>query len=445
MSDAALHAAADQLGEEALRENIRHRVEAAGTSFYWAMRLLPRHRREGMYAIYAFCREVDDIADGDRLAEYKLAELARWHDEIEALYEKRPRHLMARALSRPVQCYALRKEDFLAILAGMEMDARGDIRAPDLATLDLYCARVASAVGHLSVHIFGDPGHAAHAVAEPAQQPPSQFDNDRGFPSQSAGSDEGRQTASLLDQLSGAVQQAVEHTPQSWVRRTGCQRLHPGACRSELFERQVYAIEPPVIVDAILQVIEHLQRRAKGVGRRPGGAAFAVQVEQLAPDRGGRITAISHQVVPIAIAQLDRVEPKRVQHVMAVLRSRPGFKQAFAHRRRSGRIVTRSSVEDGRHAVEPGNLLIGGQYRIIGNIVGVSREPVERVHMRPQVAPNQKRSDREILAAAPLARGSFDALGGLLVDYPGAPFKTVATRPPQGEDLSRCHQPQTSR
>ena len=166
MSDAALHAAADQLGEDALRENIRHRVEAAGTSFYWAMRLLPRHRREGMYAIYAFSREVDDIADGDSPAECKLAELARWHDEIEALYEGRPRHLVARALSRPVQRYALRKEDFLAILAGMEMDARGDIRAPDLAALDLYCARVASAVGHLSVHIFGDPGHAAHAVAE---------------------------------------------------------------------------------------------------------------------------------------------------------------------------------------------------------------------------------------------------------------------------------------
>jgi phytoene synthase len=166
MSDAALCSAADQPSEEAVRETIRHRVEAAGTSFYWAMRLLPRQRREGMYAIYAFCREVDDIADGDKPAEYKLAELARWHDEIEALYEGRPRHLMARALLRPVQCYALRKEDFLAILAGMEMDARGDIKAPDLATLDLYCARVASAVGHLSVHIFGDPGHAAHAVAE---------------------------------------------------------------------------------------------------------------------------------------------------------------------------------------------------------------------------------------------------------------------------------------
>jgi squalene synthase HpnD len=166
VSDAALDAAADQLGEDALRETIRHRVEAAGTSFYWAMRLLPRDRRNGMYAIYAFCREVDDIADGERPVEHKLAALAGWREEIEALYDGRPRHLLACALSEPVRRYELRREDFIAILAGMEMDARGDIRAPDLATLDLYCARVASAVGHLSVHIFGDSSDAAHAVAE---------------------------------------------------------------------------------------------------------------------------------------------------------------------------------------------------------------------------------------------------------------------------------------
>jgi squalene synthase HpnD len=166
VSDAALDAAADRLGEDALRETIRHRVEAAGTSFYWAMRLLPRDRRNGMYAIYAFCREVDDIADGERPVEHKLAALAGWREEIEALYDGRPRHLLARALSGPVRRYELRREDFIAILAGMEMDARGDIRAPDMATLDLYCARVASAVGHLSVHIFGDSSDAAHAVAE---------------------------------------------------------------------------------------------------------------------------------------------------------------------------------------------------------------------------------------------------------------------------------------
>jgi presqualene diphosphate synthase len=166
MSDAALRTAADQPGEDALRETIRHRVEAAGTSFYWAMRLLPRDRRNGMYAIYAFCREVDDIADGERPVEHKLAALAGWREEIEALYDGGPRHLVARALSGPIRCYELRREDFLAIIAGMEMDARRDIRAPDFATLDLYCARVASAVGHLSVQVFGDPSAAAHVVAE---------------------------------------------------------------------------------------------------------------------------------------------------------------------------------------------------------------------------------------------------------------------------------------
>jgi phytoene synthase len=165
VSDAALDGA-DRLREDALRETIRHRVEAAGTSFYWAMRLLPRDRRNGMYAIYAFCREVDDIADGVGPVEDKIAALTGWREEVEALYDRRPRHLVARALAGPVRSYQLRKEDFLAILAGMEMDARADIRSPDLATLDLYCSRVASAVGHLSVHIFGDSTESAHAVAE---------------------------------------------------------------------------------------------------------------------------------------------------------------------------------------------------------------------------------------------------------------------------------------
>src|SRR5438445_6942661 len=166
MNDAALGAVTSELGDPALRETIRRRVEAAGTSFYWAMRLLPKHRRNGMYAVYAFCREVDDVADGEWPVEDKLAALAAWREEIDALYAGHPRHLVACALSEPVLRYRLRRRDFLAVIDGMEMDAREEICAPDLATLDLYCARVASAVGHLSVHVFGDPSDAAHAVAE---------------------------------------------------------------------------------------------------------------------------------------------------------------------------------------------------------------------------------------------------------------------------------------
>jgi phytoene synthase len=129
------------------------------------MRMLPQERRDGMYAVYAFCREVDDIAD-DWPAEQRPAGLAAWHTEIDAIYAGQPRQMIARALQAPVERYQLRKGDFHDLIDGMEMDAGEDIRAPDLATLDLYCARVASAVGHLSVHVFGDPGAAAHRVAD---------------------------------------------------------------------------------------------------------------------------------------------------------------------------------------------------------------------------------------------------------------------------------------
>jgi squalene synthase HpnD len=152
--------------DAALRETIRQRVEAAGTSFYWAMRLLPPERRNAMYALYAFCREVDDIADNAGPPEQKKQALAAWREEIDALYAGRPSHPVARALHHAVISFRLRRGDFHAVIDGMEMDAAEDIRAPDLATLDLYCARVASAVGHLSVHIFGDPGPDAHAVAD---------------------------------------------------------------------------------------------------------------------------------------------------------------------------------------------------------------------------------------------------------------------------------------
>ena len=165
MTGAALDGVGAMPDDAALRETIRRRVEAAGTSFYWAMRLLPQERRDGMYAVYAFCREVDDIADDWPEAD-RPAGLAAWRDEIEAVYAGKPRHLIARALEAPVARFGLRKGDFHDIIDGMEMDAAGAIRAPDFATLDLYCARVAGAVGHLSVHVFGDAGEAAHRVAD---------------------------------------------------------------------------------------------------------------------------------------------------------------------------------------------------------------------------------------------------------------------------------------
>jgi squalene synthase HpnD len=152
--------------ESEIAAAVRARVEAAGSSFYWAMRLLPRPRREAMYAIYAFCREVDDIADDEAPAAEKRAKLDDWRREIDALYAGRPRHLVSRALLGPVADYDLQRRDFLAVIDGMAMDADADIRAPSLAELDLYCDRVASAVGRLSVRIFGDYKPPADRVAD---------------------------------------------------------------------------------------------------------------------------------------------------------------------------------------------------------------------------------------------------------------------------------------
>jgi phytoene synthase len=127
---------------------------AASSSFYFAMRILPPARRDGMFEIYSFCRTVDDIADSAAPRPDRLARLSRWRAEIDALYagEGRPEH---RPFAHAIAEFGLRKEDFLAVIEGMEMDAAEDIRAPDLARLDLYCDRVASAVGRLSVRIFG--------------------------------------------------------------------------------------------------------------------------------------------------------------------------------------------------------------------------------------------------------------------------------------------------
>ncbi len=129
-------------------------LPAAGSSFYLAMRILPREEREGMYAVYAFCRAVDDIADADGPREPRRAALDRWRTAIDALFEERPSELAA-DLASPTRRFALRREDFQAVIDGMGMDLEQNLHAPDWATLDLYCDRVASAVGRLSVRIFG--------------------------------------------------------------------------------------------------------------------------------------------------------------------------------------------------------------------------------------------------------------------------------------------------
>jgi len=145
---------------------------ASGSSFYLAMRIMPQAQREAMFEIYSFCRKVDDIADEAGPRDVRLEQLRRWRADIDALYSRTPPPQLS-GLARAVREFGLQCEDFLAVIDGMGMDVVADIRAPDLATFDLYCDRVASAVGRLSVRVFGmerEPGLAlAHHLGRALQ------------------------------------------------------------------------------------------------------------------------------------------------------------------------------------------------------------------------------------------------------------------------------------
>lgn len=140
-------------------------VTAKKSNFYTALRILPPEQREAMFQVYAFCRAVDDVADEGGPRPMRLHELQQWRRDVDALYDGGPLPVRMVSLAPHVKRFGLQRADFLAVIDGMEMDARADIRAPDWATLDLYCDRVASAVGRLSVRIFGVPETEGLALA----------------------------------------------------------------------------------------------------------------------------------------------------------------------------------------------------------------------------------------------------------------------------------------
>lgn len=138
------------------------KVAQSGSSFYYSFLFLPAQRRRAILALYAFCREVDDIVDGDPTppaAEAPPGDLAHvrlawWREEISRLYAGQATHPVTQALAPHVSEYALPQDELLAILDGMEMDLHQS-RYLDFAGLRQYCHRVAGVVGLLSARIFG--------------------------------------------------------------------------------------------------------------------------------------------------------------------------------------------------------------------------------------------------------------------------------------------------
>lgn len=148
------------------RAHVNRIVARSGTSFQWGMRVLPAERRRAMHAIYAFCREVDDVADRPGAAAGKRRALAAWREEIGRLYSGRPERPTTRALLDPVRRFDLPREEFLAMIDGMEIDAAPAVRMRTLDELLDYCRKVAGSVGVLSVHAFGVPRHPGPRIAE---------------------------------------------------------------------------------------------------------------------------------------------------------------------------------------------------------------------------------------------------------------------------------------
>ena len=148
--------------------------KASTSSFYIAMRLMPAEERDAMFAIYAFCRKVDDIADdgvGTRAERHERLE--QWRTDLRAAVCRHRSRNKCVSWRPAVARYGLRLQDFLSVLDGMDMDVAEDIVAPSLDMLDLYCDRVASAVGRLSIKVFGmeeEPGfELAHHLGRALQ------------------------------------------------------------------------------------------------------------------------------------------------------------------------------------------------------------------------------------------------------------------------------------
>jgi len=149
--------------DEAINQ-VKCRVAASRSSFHAGMSVLPKERRDAMYALYGFCRVVDDIADDSPSPEVAASELQAWRVRISDVFRGKYSDVITTALLPAIRNYNLVEKDFQEVIDGMEMDSTA-IVAPSLATLDLYCDRVASAVGRISVRIFGDPGMDAMKVA----------------------------------------------------------------------------------------------------------------------------------------------------------------------------------------------------------------------------------------------------------------------------------------
>jgi len=135
-------------------EYCQRKAAQSGSSFYYSFLFLPPERRRAITALYAFCREVDDVVDECADAQLARVKLAWWRAELAGTYEGKPSHPVTQSLAEAARAFNLPQELLAEIIDGMEMDLLHN-RYADFKALHLYCYRVASVVGLLAAEIFG--------------------------------------------------------------------------------------------------------------------------------------------------------------------------------------------------------------------------------------------------------------------------------------------------
>lgn len=136
--------------------DIRQIVKKSGTSFFWSMKFLPKAKREAMYTLYAFCRHIDDIIDGDMPLEEKSELINAWREELDNIYDKKiPATDIGRKIYKNCMRFKLPKKEFIRLIDSISMDIPKPIQAPNLKQFFEYCRGVAGVPGSLSLRIFG--------------------------------------------------------------------------------------------------------------------------------------------------------------------------------------------------------------------------------------------------------------------------------------------------
>lgn len=135
----------------------QEKAAGSGSSFYYAFLFLPPERRRAITALYAFCREVDDVVDECKESSVARMKLAWWRTQVDALYRGQAEHPVMQALAPHIEIYGIEDRQLYAVIEGMEMDL-DQFRYPDWAALSKYCWHAAGVVGEMSAGIFGRTG-----------------------------------------------------------------------------------------------------------------------------------------------------------------------------------------------------------------------------------------------------------------------------------------------